>query len=155
MVSCPMSHRFPGGHVLQNCGRHQPRGRRGGPGPRARENHSLASHVEYDWLSPITSPFLHSLADCSRLIRYDGRGVGLSDRNVPKLSFATFQTDLETVVNSLKLERFALLGTSQGAAIAISYAARHPNVYPSLSCTELMLLDETDVVHAKTWTRRK
>jgi DNA-binding winged helix-turn-helix (wHTH) protein/pimeloyl-ACP methyl ester carboxylesterase len=98
-----------------------------GEGPALVRTTHWLSHVEYDWLSPITSPFLHSLADCSRLIRYDGRGVGLSDRSVPKLSFATFQTDLETVVNSLKLERFALLGTSQGAAIAISYAARHPN----------------------------
>src|SRR5207302_1514606 len=85
------------------------------------------SHVEYDWQSPITAPALHSLASCSRLIRYDGRGVGLSDRNVPVISPATFQTDLETVVDSLQLERFALLGTSQGAAIAFSYAAKHPN----------------------------
>jgi pimeloyl-ACP methyl ester carboxylesterase len=98
-----------------------------GDGPALVRTTHWLSHVEYDWLSPVTSKFLHSLADCSQLIRYDGRGVGLSDRNVPKLSFSTFQTDLETVVNSVKLERFALLGTSQGAAIAISYAARHPN----------------------------
>src|SRR4029079_17085730 len=68
----------------------------------------------------------HSLATHSRLIRYDGRGVGLSDRKIPELSFATFQSDLEAVVDSLHLDRFALLGTSQGAAIAINYAARHP-----------------------------
>jgi pimeloyl-ACP methyl ester carboxylesterase len=98
-----------------------------GDGPALVRTTHWLSHVEYDWLSPVTSKFLHSLADCSQLIRYDGRGVGLSDRNVPKLSFSTFQTDLETVVDSLKLKRFALLGTSQGAAIAISYAARHPN----------------------------
>jgi len=84
------------------------------------------SHIEYDWQSPITAPFLHALAGRSRLIRYDGRGIGLSDRNVPNISFATFQSDLETVVDSLQLDRFALLGTSQGAAIAVAYAARHP-----------------------------
>jgi pimeloyl-ACP methyl ester carboxylesterase/DNA-binding winged helix-turn-helix (wHTH) protein len=84
------------------------------------------SHIEYDWQNPITAPFLHSLAAHSRFIRYDGRGVGLSDRNVPEISFATFQDDLEAVVDSLRLDRFALLGTSQGAAIAIAYAARHP-----------------------------
>jgi DNA-binding winged helix-turn-helix (wHTH) protein len=94
--------------------------------PLVRTTHWL-SHIEYDWSSQITSPFLKSLSGFSRLFRYDGRGVGLSDRNVPALSFATFQNDLETVVDSLQLERFALLGTSQGAAIAISYAARHPH----------------------------
>jgi len=70
---------------------------------------------------------LHALAKCSRFIRYDGRGVGLSDRDVPEVSFLTFQHDLEAIVDSLQLERFALLGTSQGAAIAIAYAARHPH----------------------------
>jgi pimeloyl-ACP methyl ester carboxylesterase/DNA-binding winged helix-turn-helix (wHTH) protein len=98
-----------------------------GEGPiLVRTTHWL-SHIEYDWSSQITSPVLHALAKCSRFIRYDGRGVGLSDRNVPKISFATFQQDLEAVVDSLRLERFALLGTSQGAAIAIAYAARHPH----------------------------
>lgn len=97
-----------------------------GAGPvLVRTTHWL-SHIEYDWQSPITAPFLHSLAAHSRFIRYDGRGIGLSDRNVSELSFATFQNDLEAVVDSLHLDRFALLGTSQGAAIAIAYAARHP-----------------------------
>jgi pimeloyl-ACP methyl ester carboxylesterase len=84
------------------------------------------SHIEYDWQNQVTAPFLHALAARSQFIRYDGRGVGLSDRNVPEISFATFQSDLEAVVDALKLDRFALLGTSQGAAIAIAYAARHP-----------------------------
>jgi pimeloyl-ACP methyl ester carboxylesterase/DNA-binding winged helix-turn-helix (wHTH) protein len=97
-----------------------------GEGPvLVRTTHWL-SHIEYDWQSPITAPCLHLLAGCSRLIRYDGRGVGLSDRNVSEFSFAAFQSDLEAVADSLRLERFALFGTSQGAAIAIAYAARHP-----------------------------
>jgi pimeloyl-ACP methyl ester carboxylesterase len=83
--------------------------------------------LAYDWQSLVTAPFLHSLAGCSRLIRYDGRGVGLSDRNVPAISPATFQTDLEIVVDSLGLQGFALLGTSQGAATALTYAAQHPD----------------------------
>jgi pimeloyl-ACP methyl ester carboxylesterase/DNA-binding winged helix-turn-helix (wHTH) protein len=98
-----------------------------GNGPLLVRTTHWLSHVEYDWQSPVTSPFLHSLANCSRLIRYDGRGVGLSDRNVPAISPATFQTDLETVVDSLGLQRFALLGTSQGAATALTYAAQHPD----------------------------
>jgi pimeloyl-ACP methyl ester carboxylesterase len=98
-----------------------------GAGPvLVRTTHWL-SHIEYDWQSPITAPFLHALAGRSRFIRYHGRGVGLSDRDVPEISFATFQHDLEAVVDSLRLDRFVLLGTSQGAAIAIAYAAQHPD----------------------------
>lgn len=85
------------------------------------------SHVEFDWNSAITAPFLRSLAGFSQLVRYDGRGVGLSDRNVSVISPQTLQMDLETVVDGLQLERFALLGTSQGAAIAFRYAAEHPD----------------------------
>jgi pimeloyl-ACP methyl ester carboxylesterase len=97
-----------------------------GAGPLLVRTTHWLSHIEYDWQSPITAPFLHALAARAQFIRYDGRGVGLSDRNVTEISFATFQTDLEAVVNSLGLDRFALLGTSQGAAIAIAYAARNP-----------------------------
>ena len=79
-----------------------------GAGPvLVRTTHWL-SHIEYDWQSPITAPFLHSLAARSRFIRYDGRGVGLSDRDVPEISFVTFQNDLEAVVDGLELDRFAL-----------------------------------------------
>jgi DNA-binding winged helix-turn-helix (wHTH) protein/pimeloyl-ACP methyl ester carboxylesterase len=97
-----------------------------GKGPvLVRTTHWL-SHVEYDWQSSITAPFLHSLASFSRLVRYDGRGVGLSDRNISVIAPETLQIDLETVVDALELQRFALLGTSQGAAIAFRYAAKHP-----------------------------
>lgn len=97
-----------------------------GDGPLLVRTTHWLSHVEYDWGSPITASLLHSLARSSRLIRYDGRGVGLSDRDVDRISFATLQRDLEAVVDALDLDRFALLGTSQGAATAINYAARHP-----------------------------
>ena len=60
------------------------------------------------------------------LIRYDARGMGLSDRNVEISSFEAGVSDLESVVDALGLKRFALLGMSQGAAVSIAYAARHP-----------------------------
>jgi pimeloyl-ACP methyl ester carboxylesterase/DNA-binding winged helix-turn-helix (wHTH) protein len=85
-----------------------------------------ATHLEYDWQSPIRGPLLPLLADRFRLIRYDGRGFGLSDRDVGEISFATFELDLATVVDALHLRRYALLGVSQGAAIAIAHAARYP-----------------------------
>lgn len=85
------------------------------------------SHLELDWEAPIWSPLFRDLARHRSLIRYDGRGCGLSDWNVPEISFETFVTDLETVVDAAGLERFPLLGISQGASVSIEYAARHPD----------------------------
>ncbi|MDQ6880668.1 MAG: alpha/beta fold hydrolase [Pseudomonadota bacterium] len=61
-----------------------------------------------------------------RLVRYDARGCGLSDRSPPEMSFATNHLDLAAVVDAAGLQQFVLYGASQGAAIAIDYAARHP-----------------------------
>jgi pimeloyl-ACP methyl ester carboxylesterase len=60
------------------------------------------------------------------LVRYDGRGLGLSDRNVQDWSFTARVKDLEAVVGALGLERFGLLASSSGGATAIAYAAQHP-----------------------------
>src|SRR4029077_15922372 len=61
------------------------------------------------------------------LIRYDSRGNGLSDWDVPEISLDTFVIDLETVVEAAGIGRFPLLGISQGCAVAIAYAVRHPD----------------------------
>lgn len=97
-----------------------------GSGPVLLKTANWLNHLEYDWQSPIWSPMFARLASRSRLVRYDGRGNGLSDRDVPDISFAGFERDLDAVIAALGLKRFVLLGLSQGAAAAISYAARHP-----------------------------
>lgn len=84
------------------------------------------NHIEYDWQSPIWAPFMHAMSSRFRLIRYDERATGLSDWNAADISFEAFVRDLEAVVDNLGLERFALLGMSQGASVAIAYATRHP-----------------------------
>lgn len=84
------------------------------------------SHLEYDWESPVWSHLLRALSARYHLLRYDERGCGLSDWNVPELSFESWLRDLETVVEATGHERFALLGISQGASIAVAYAVRHP-----------------------------
>jgi pimeloyl-ACP methyl ester carboxylesterase/DNA-binding winged helix-turn-helix (wHTH) protein len=84
------------------------------------------TNVERDWQSPLWSPLFSSLSSEFQLVRYDPRGCGLSDWTVPEISLEAFVEDLETVVDSLGLERFALFGLSQGAAVSITYAARHP-----------------------------
>jgi DNA-binding winged helix-turn-helix (wHTH) protein/pimeloyl-ACP methyl ester carboxylesterase len=97
-----------------------------GVGPVLVKTATWLTHLEYDWQSPIWSPMFARLAARFQLVRYDGRGNGLSDRNVSDISFAGFERDLDSAVASLGLKRFVLLGLSQGAAAAISYAARHP-----------------------------
>jgi pimeloyl-ACP methyl ester carboxylesterase len=84
------------------------------------------NHIEFDWRSPVWSPLFLRLAAHCQLVRYDERGTGLSDREVRDFSFEAFVRDLETVVDACGLERFALLGISQGAPVSIAYAVRHP-----------------------------
>jgi pimeloyl-ACP methyl ester carboxylesterase/DNA-binding CsgD family transcriptional regulator len=93
--------------------------------PLVRAAHWL-SHVEYDTESPVWSAWLRELSRDHTYIRYDQRGCGLSDWSPPDNSFDSWIGDLEAVVDAQGLERFALLGMSQGGAIAITYAARHP-----------------------------
>jgi DNA-binding winged helix-turn-helix (wHTH) protein/alpha-beta hydrolase superfamily lysophospholipase len=97
-----------------------------GSGPPVVKTANWLNHLEFDWQSPVWSPLFQRLAGQCRLIRYDERGMGLSDRDVPEFSFEAFVRDLETVVDAHELERFALLGISQGAPISIAYAVRHP-----------------------------
>ncbi len=87
---------------------------------------SWLTHLEYDWRSPVWKHWLEELARGHRVVRYDERGCGLSDREVDELSLEGFVSDLEAVVDAAQLDRFALLGLSQGGAIAIAYAVRHP-----------------------------
>lgn len=84
------------------------------------------SHLELDWEAPIWSPMFRDLARTFHFIRYDERGCGLSNWDVPEISFETFVSDLEIVADAAGLERFALLGISQGASVSIEFAARHP-----------------------------
>ena len=97
-----------------------------GTGPPLVKAANWLSHLEHDWRSPVWRPFLEQLARRRTLVRYDERGSGLSDWSVTDLSFESWVRDLEAVVDAVGLERFPLLGISQGGPIAIAYAVRHP-----------------------------
>lgn len=97
-----------------------------GKGPTIVKAANWLSHLEHDWDAPIWSPLFRELAADHHFVRYDERGNGLSDWDVADISFAAFVTDLETVVEANKLDKFALLGISQGAAVSIEYAIRYP-----------------------------
>ena len=97
-----------------------------GSGPPLVKTANWLNHLEYDWESPVWSHLLRALAAEHRLIRYDERGNGLSDWNVDDISFEAFVHDLETVVDAARLDRFSLLGVSQGCPVSIAYAIRNP-----------------------------
>ncbi len=97
-----------------------------GQGPPLIKTANWLNHLEYDWESPVWRHVLHGLAEGHQLIRYDERGNGLSDWDVEDISFEAFVSDLETVVDAAGIERFPLFGISQGCAVSIAYAVRHP-----------------------------
>ncbi len=97
-----------------------------GNGPPLVKTANWLNHLEYEWESPIWKHWLNELAGRHTLLRYDERGNGLSDWKVQNLSFEAFVEDLETVVDAAGFEKFDLLGISQGCAVSIAYAVRHP-----------------------------
>jgi class 3 adenylate cyclase/pimeloyl-ACP methyl ester carboxylesterase len=97
-----------------------------GQGPPLMKTGNWMTHLEFDLQSPIWRHLYRELAKDHTLVRYDARGNGLSDRTVDEISFDAFVNDLETVVDAAGITRFALLGISQGCAISIAYAVRHP-----------------------------
>ena len=85
------------------------------------------SHLDYDWESPVWHHWWEALSRTRRLIRYDARGCGLSDWDVDDFNMEVWTRDLETVVDAAGVDRFDLLGISQGGAVAQAYAATHPD----------------------------
>jgi len=84
------------------------------------------NHLEYEWDSPIWHHWIGELTRHHTIIRYDERGNGLSSWDVEDVSFAAWVGDLEAVIDAAAPEKFALMGISQGGAVAIDYAVRHP-----------------------------
>ena len=99
---------------------------RHGSGPPLLINTCWLSHLEYDWQSPVWRHYLAELGEHVSVVRYDERGFGMSDWDIEDFSLEARFADLERVVEAAGLERFALMGLSGGAPVAIKYAAAHP-----------------------------
>ena len=97
-----------------------------GNGPPLVKASNWLTHLDFEWGSPIWRHWYSALSLHHRLVRYDERGNGMSQRDVPDVSFDTWVRDLETVVDAAGLDRFPLLGISRGGPIAIAYAVKHP-----------------------------
>ena len=97
-----------------------------GQGPPLVKTGHWMTHLEFDFESPVWRHLYRELSRDHAFYRYDARGNGLSDREIPDVRFENFVDDLEAVVDAAGIERFALLGISQGCAVSIAYAVRHP-----------------------------
>ncbi len=97
-----------------------------GEGPPLVKAANWLSHLEFDWRSPVWRHWTEELSRDHMLVKYDERGSGLSDWEVEDFSFDSWLHDLESVIDAVGLERVVLLGISQGGAVAIRYALRHP-----------------------------
>lgn len=97
-----------------------------GSGPLLLKAANWMSHLEFEWDSPVWGHWVQSLSQRYRLVRYDGRGNGLSDRDAQNVSLDAMVKDLEAVADTIGAKNFPLLGIGQGCATAITYAVRHP-----------------------------
>ena len=116
-----------------------------GSGPPIVKAANWLHHLEFDWDSPVWRHYFAEFAAVNMLLRYDGRGMGLSDWNVTDFSLERQVEDLEAVVAASDIKKFALLGISQGCARSVIYAARHPE-----RVTKLILIGG----YARGWKRR-
>jgi class 3 adenylate cyclase len=90
------------------------------------------SHIQLEWQNPGSRRWYERLAEKRKLVRYDGRGSGLSDRNVADYSVDAHILDLQAVVERLGVQTFALAGPFNAGPVAIAYAARHPEAVSHL-----------------------
>jgi pimeloyl-ACP methyl ester carboxylesterase len=117
-----------------------------GQGPPLVKAANWLNHLEFDLRSPVWTHWLRGLSATHRLIRYDERGCGLSDWDAPGFSLEHWVQDLEAVVEASGVERFPLLGISQGGPVAITYAVRNPE-----RVSHLILYG----IYARGWMRRE
>jgi class 3 adenylate cyclase len=84
------------------------------------------SHIQLEWQEVERRRWYERLAEKRKLVRYDARGVGLSQRDVADLSLDSQMLDLEAVVGRLGLEQFILFAPYNAGPVGIAYAACHP-----------------------------
>lgn len=103
------------------------------------------SHLQMEWDDPDYRRWLEACAQHLRLIRYDPRGTGLSDRELKRLDIEDFMLDIDAVADRLGLDTLAILGISVGGPLAMRYAATRPERVSRLSlwCSSLRFRDTT------------
>lgn len=86
----------------------------------------ILANLDYWWEDPATSRFFRRLASFSRLLLFDKRGIGLSDRPPGWPLLEERMDDIRAVMDAAGSERAAVLGVSEGGPLSILFAASHP-----------------------------
>jgi len=97
-----------------------------GEGPALLRAGHWLSHLELDWTSPVWRPLIDRLGRGRRLLQYDQRGTGLSERACGALTLDTFVQDMEAVLDAAGQDRVDIFAVSQSVPVALAFAARHP-----------------------------
>ncbi len=114
------------------------------------------SHLEVDWEHPDHARFLDRLGSFARLIRFDKRGTGLSDRAVGLPDFETRMDDVRAVMDAAESQRAALFGYSEGGPMSVLFAASYPQRTRALVLygSYAKRLRSEDYPWAPTWEER-
>jgi len=91
-----------------------------------------ASHLDLDWEWPLKASFLDRLGEFARLIRFDKRGTGLSDRPIEMATLEQRTDDIRAVMDAAGSQRAAIFGVSEGASMGCMFAATYPERTQSL-----------------------
>jgi pimeloyl-ACP methyl ester carboxylesterase/DNA-binding CsgD family transcriptional regulator len=97
-----------------------------GDGPPLVLSATWLTHLEFQWRSLAWKPWLDAFSAEFRLLRYDSRGCGLSDRDPQDLSFDAWVSDFASIIDAAGFDQFSILATCQGGPVAMEYAARNP-----------------------------
>jgi class 3 adenylate cyclase/pimeloyl-ACP methyl ester carboxylesterase len=84
------------------------------------------NHVQLEWEDPVRRASVEAFSRYRTVVRFDGRGTGISDRDVGDLSLEARLSDLEAVVDRLGFERIALMSGAHGNQVTVAYAVAHP-----------------------------
>ena len=95
-----------------------------GDGPPLVMSATFLTHLEHQWRSLCWRPWLDAFVHDHKLVRYDVRGCGLSDRDPSDLSFEKWVSDFACVIDAAAVDRFAILATCWGGPIAIGSSRR-------------------------------
>ena len=98
-----------------------------GSGPQLVKAANWLTHLQYDLESPVWQHWIRFFSQHFRFVRYDERGCGMTQWQVPDVSMPLWAEDLREVIDVAVPEgKLSLLGISQGAAACIAYAVKHP-----------------------------
>jgi pimeloyl-ACP methyl ester carboxylesterase/DNA-binding winged helix-turn-helix (wHTH) protein len=98
----------------------------GGDGPPLVRAVDWINHLDFEWKNPFLRHWFSEIMRHNTFLRYDQRGSGLSDWNIVDFSFERSVQDFEELIEATGFDKFSIMGSCQGGAIAISYAVRHP-----------------------------